>query len=302
MLTASFARLTPAQIAAIALLGAVITGQRPAAAVELEVRKVAVFDPPVVAAPVMPDQLPHSRVAHGTRDLARAWLAAPTRRYGHAVLGDDLEAGELRAQMQSGRTLVARLSDDCVFEDLVPRLVDLDADGRDEVVVVQSCHSTGAMITVWGEANGRLVRKAAGGAIGMANRWLNPIGFGDFNGDGRLEIAVVQTPHIGGVVKIYRLNGAKLALVAKRGHYSTHALGSTELGLGQVFRLGHADALLVPDRERDHLAVLALRDGRLAELARVPLGAPLASGLAPGAPRTWRFRLADGHAAEVSVR
>ncbi len=170
MLTASFARLTQAQIAAIALLGAAIIGQLPAAAVELEVRKLAVFDPPVVAAPVMPVQLPHSRVAQGTRDLARAWLAAPTRRYGHAVLGDDLEAGELRVQMHSDRTLAATLSDDCVFEDLVPRLVDLDTDGRDEVVVAQSCHSTGAMITVWGEANGRLVRKAAGGAIGMANR------------------------------------------------------------------------------------------------------------------------------------
>lgn len=277
-------------------------GQGLAAAVELELRKIVDFHPPVIAAPSLPDQLPHSRNAHGTRDLVKAWLAAPTRRYRHAVLGDDLEAAELRAQTQSGRMLVATLPDECVFEDLVPRLVDLDADGRDEVVVVQSCQSTGAMITVWGDANGGLVRKAAGGAIGTAHRWLNPIGFGDFDGDGRLEIAIVQTPHIGGIVKIFRLDGAALALVAERGHYLTHAPGSTDLGLGQVFRLERTDALLVPNQERDHLVVLALRDGRLAELARLPLGARLASGLVLVSPRAWRFRLADGRAAEVSVR
>jgi hypothetical protein len=289
-------------MAALALLGASALGQGPAAAVELELRKIVDFHPPVVAASSLPDQLPHSRIAHGTRDLVKAWLAAPTRRYRHAVLGDDVEAGELRAQTRSGRTLVATLPDDCVFEDLVPRLVDLDGDGRDEVVVVQSCQSTGAMITVWGEASGSLVRKAAGGAIGTAHRWLNPIGFGDFDGDGRVDIAIVQTPHIGGIVKIYRLDGSTLALVSERGHYSTHALGSTDLGLGQVFRLGRTDALLVPNQERDHLVVLALRDGRLAELARLPLGAQLASGLVPIGPRTWRFRLADGRAAELSVR
>jgi hypothetical protein len=302
MLIVSIARRAPARIAALALLGAGVLWQGLAAAVELELRKIVDFHPPVIAAPSLPDQLPHSRVAHGARDLARAWLAAPTRRYRHAVLGDNLEAAELRAQTRSGRILVATLPDDCVFEDLVPRLVDLDADGRDEVVVVQSCQSTGAMITVWGEANGGLARRAAGGAIGTAHRWLNPIGFGDFNGDGRLEIAIVQTPHIGGIVKIYRLDGATLALVAERGHYSTHAPGSTELGLGQVFRLGRTDALLVPNQERDHLVVLALRDGRLGELARLPLGARLASGLAPVSPRAWRFRLADGRAAEVSIR
>lgn len=292
----------PAWIAALALTAGSALGLRPAVAVELELRSVADFRPPAAAIPSAPDQLPHSQVANGARDLARAWLASPTRRYAHAVLGDDLEASALRVQTRSGRTLAATLPEDCVFEDLVPRLVDLDADGRDEVVVVQSCQSTGAMITAWGVVNGRLVRKAAGGAIGMPHRWLNPIGFGDFDGDGRLEIAVVETPHIGGIVKIYRLAGTTLVLVAERARYSTHAPGSTDLGLGQVVRLGRTDGLLVPNQQRDHLVVLALRDGRLAELARAPLGAPLASGLVPAGLDTWRFRLSDGRAAEVLIR
>jgi len=301
MLKISMAGRAPALMTALALLGAV-PAHRLAVAVELELRGIVDFHPTVVAAPSLPHQLPHSQVAYGARDLVKVWLAAPTRRYRHAVLGDDVEAGELRAQTRNNRVLIARLPEDCVFEDLVPRLADLDADGRDEVVVVQSCQSTGAMISVWGTANGGLVRKAVGGAIGTAHRWLNPIGFGDFDGDGRVEIAVVQTPHIGGIVKIYRLDGVALALVASRGYYSTHVLGSTDLGMGQVFRLGRTDALLVPNQARDHLVVLALRDGRLAELARAPLGAQLAGGLVPSRPRSWRFRLVDGRAAEVSIR
>ena len=46
-----------------------------------------------------------------------------------------------------------------VFEDLVPRLVDLDGDGRDEVVLVESDLLRGAALVVLGL---RPVRTAAG--------------------------------------------------------------------------------------------------------------------------------------------
>lgn len=295
-------RVALAWVSTFALLYAVVLGAPTASGVELELRDTPDFRSPAAPRSSLPDQLPHSHIAQGGRDIASAWLAAPTRRYTHAVLGDELEASELRVRDRSGRTLIARASGDCVFEDLIPRLADVDGDGRDDVLVVQSCQQTGAMITVWHVAGGRLVLKAAGGAIGTPHRWLNPIGVGDFDGDGRLEIAVVVTPHIGGIVKIYRLAGTSLTLVAERGHYSTHIPGSTDLGLGQVFRLGESDALLVPDQARDHLAVLALRNGHIVELARIALGAALVSGLVPAGPGTWRFGLADGRAAEVSVR
>ena len=39
--------------------------------------------------------------------------------------------------------------------------------------------------------------------IGLSHRWLNPVGAADFDGDGKMEIAVVITPHIGGTLKLY---------------------------------------------------------------------------------------------------
>jgi hypothetical protein len=35
-------------------------------------------------------------------------------------------------------------------------------------------------------------------------RRLNPVGFGDFDGDGAMEVAYVQTPHIGGILIVMR--------------------------------------------------------------------------------------------------
>ncbi len=53
---------------------------------------LAFIDTP--AKPKLPDgALPDGHVATGTRDIARAWLAEPTTRYDHGILGDKIEAG-----------------------------------------------------------------------------------------------------------------------------------------------------------------------------------------------------------------
>ena len=41
-------------------------------------------------------------------------------------------------ETRAGKRFTVRLKDDAVFEDLAPRLVDLDGDGRDEIVLVKS--------------------------------------------------------------------------------------------------------------------------------------------------------------------
>ncbi|PMR68583.1 hypothetical protein CR158_22340 [Halomonas heilongjiangensis] len=43
----------------------------------------------------------------------------------------------------------------------------------------------------------------------MPNRWLNPVGVADLSGNGEAEIAAVTTPHIGGVLRVYRRSGER---------------------------------------------------------------------------------------------
>jgi hypothetical protein len=244
---------------------------------------------PMAVAERPPGILPDGVVATGTGTIRAAWLTGPTRRYAHGVLGDDVEASGLAVRMAAGETLSMTLHHDAVFEDRIPRLVDLNGDGRDEVLVVKSTQSSGAALALIAPVDGRLRQIAEGEPIGLAYRWLNPVGVGDFDGDGRIETAHVETPHIGGSLVLSRLEGDRLVEIRREGGFSNHRMGSRVLGLSMVLDAdgdGVPD-LLVPDNPRTSLRVVTFAGGSFRELARIDLGAEIRSSLR-------RATLADG--------
>lgn len=206
-------------------------------------------------APLPSGLIPHATITAGERDIRETWLADPTDRYGHGVLGDGIEASALKAKTASGEILTYRLPGDSVFEDLTPRLADIDGDGSDEIIVVRSYLQAGAALAVFGIRGGKLDLVAESAAIGLPNRWLNPVGAGDFDGDGHKEIAVVRTPHIGGILIFYRMADGRLTEIARRPGFSTHAMGSTVLGMAAVLDLDGdgADDILLPGQTRTEL-------------------------------------------------
>lgn len=233
--------------------------------------------PAVAQAPGPQARIPHSVVAAGDRDIARAWLAEPTARYAHGVLGDAIEAGALVVETRGGERLVHRVQERFVFEDLTPRLADLDGDGRDEVIVVRADARLGAALVVYGIEDGALVEEAATDPIGRANRWLNPVGVADLDGDGAMEVAYVETPHIGGILRVFTWRDGGLVFRDALAGVSNHALGSTALGLHALAdRDGDGTPeIVVPTQARDALVVVDFRDGRLGEAARIALPGPV---------------------------
>ncbi len=145
----------------------------------------------------------------------------PVARYGHAVLGDTPEWAALDGP--GGRFT---LPEHRVFEDLAPRLADLDGDGRNEAVVVESDTGLGARLSVYAlPEEGAPQLLAATPFVGRTFRWLAPVGIADLDADGRLEIAYVETPHIGGTLRIWTLrDGALVQEYAARG-FSNHRIG-----------------------------------------------------------------------------
>lgn len=204
--------------------------------------------------------LPDGVVAVGD-DGRLAWLDQPTDRYRHGVLGDAIEAGGLTVQHPSGKRATLTLAPDAVFEDRYPRFADMDGDGVDEILVVKAYAASGgalALISV-GDDDSLPTIVAEGPAIGTANRWLNPVGVGDVDGDGRMEALVVVTPHIGGTLTAYEWQGDKLVIDHEIYGFSNHAIGSRELALSAVVDLngdGIAEAL-VPDARRNAMRVVA---------------------------------------------
>lgn len=249
-----------------------------------------------------PDQLPQSRAVRGNQDIAVAWLAGPTTRYEHGVLGDDLEASRLVVETYDGDTLEFELPASRVFEDLEPRLEDLDGDNKDEILVVESDVNLGASLAIYGIVERRVTRRAMTPFLGRPNRWLNPVGAGDFDADGRLDIAIVVTPHIGGILRLYHFTEPTLSQFAEVSGVSTHHIGSTELGLGQVVTLGNdGNGLLLPDQSRRALILFQWSSNGMRDLARTNLPAPISSSLVPVSVNRWRFSLDDGRHMEIRL-
>jgi hypothetical protein len=235
--------------------------------------------------PAPSDIIPHARIVRGARDIRAAWFASPTERYGHGVLGDRIEAAALKVETQSGEILSHELAADSVFEDLTPRLADIDGDGRDEIIAVHSYEDGGAAIALFGIRDGQLIRLAESDPVGLSNRWLNPVGAGDFDGDGKSEIAVIQTPHIGGILILYRWQGERLAETSRRFGFSTHAMGSTVLGMSAVLDLDGdgGDEILVPDQGRTDLKAISYAGGAFRILWSVPNDARIATSIVTAA-------------------
>lgn len=216
------------------------------------------------------DALPDSHPALGRGRIAEAWLVVPTERYDHGVLGDAIEAGGLLVRLKDGGERRLLLPETEVFEDLFPRLADLDRDGADEIIVVRSSLQGGAVLTVYGLVGDELQLVAEGPANLSAHRWLNPVGAADFDGDGVTEVAYVETPHIGGILRILSLQDGRLVEEASMAGYSNHRIGSRELGLSAIldFDEDGLPEILLPSARRRSLRVLRYKAGEISLIGR----------------------------------
>ncbi|TVO75805.1 FG-GAP repeat domain-containing protein [Sedimenticola selenatireducens] len=229
----------------------------------------------------LPDALPDGVVIEGAGAVKRAWLVFPTRRYDHAILGDDIEAAGIRVELATGEQLTFTLPEGSVFEDRYPRLVDLDNDGIEEIVLVRSYLDRGAALAVLKINNAGIELLAESTPIGLAHRWLNPVGAGDFDQDGQQELAVVITPHIGGVLTLYKVEGNRLQPIYQMPGFSNHRIGSRELGQSAIVDVNDDGVpdMAVPAVGFHELRLISIINGALKEINRVAHSSPIRTAL-----------------------
>ena len=177
----------------------------------------------------------------------------PTTRYPHGVLGDAVEYTDLVVRLPDGRSLRATWEAPVVFEDTAPRLVDLDGDGTPEIITVESHEIRGARLALWRIGPDRLEPLAQTPWIGTRFRWLAPVGAADMDGDGTMEIAYIDRPHLARTLRVWRLTfdggqDAQLTEIAARTGLTNHRIGEDfitgglrECGTGPEMLTANAD-------------------------------------------------------------
>lgn len=189
--------------------------------------------------------------------IVSADYAAPTDRYAHGILGDAIEWGALEITTDTGTRRFV-LSEDRVFEDVAPRLADVDGDGSPEVIVVETLASAGAQLAVYDETG----KIAATPHIGQTNRWLAPIGVADLDGDGAVEIAYIDRPHLAKTLRVWRYRDDALVPVADLPGLTNHRIGERDIG-GGLRDCGDGPEMITANADWTQVMATRLIDGQL---------------------------------------
>ncbi|PSP65947.1 hypothetical protein BRC79_07790 [Halobacteriales archaeon QH_8_67_27] len=225
------------------------------------------------------DALPDARpVAVGPGRYAL--LGGRTERYPHGALGDAVEAERVvLADVREGlstRTVVDL--DGPVVEGIAPIAADVTGDGIRNLLVTLADSQSGARLAAFTTEGDRV---ATGPGFSSGNRWRHQLCVAPFGPDGELEVAAVETPHIGGTARFYRRDGDELRSVTSRSGVSSHAYRSRNLdgGLAADVDGDGRPELVVPTDRRGELLALARTEDGVEVRRRFALGGELASNV-----------------------
>lgn len=186
-------------------------------------------------------------------EITAAEFTEPTTRYAHGILGDRIEWGTMAFTLQDQSEVRIVLPPSRVFEDLVPRLVDIDQNGTFEAMVVESSQTEGARLALYNETG--LI--AATPYIGRRNRWLAPIGAADLNGDGHIEVAYIDRPHLAKTLRVWSFRDGALVEIASKQGLTNHRIGEDFIS-GGLRSCAGAPELITADSDWNNIVATKL--------------------------------------------
>ena len=214
-------------------------------------------------------QMPQTvRLAEDSSTVAGAWFDGPSTIYPHGILGDAIEPTVLAAYSPHAKLscgdIRAASGSDHVFEDVAPRQIDLDNDGTPEIIVVRTHLKKGAQLAVYKDTrDGLLTLIATTPYIGRRNRWLAPIGAADLDGDGTIEIAYIDRPHLAKILRVWRFQNDTLTEIAQMSGLTNHRIGESDIG-GGIRTCAGAPEMVVASADWSQIMVVRLTEGKLA--------------------------------------
>jgi hypothetical protein len=226
------------------------------------------------------DALPDARLVFDEKERILL-LTGRTQAYRHGVLGDTVEAQSVTlvtTYPKSSALRIIELPSGSVIENTAPIWSDLNGDGVREIILTVSDRHKGARFMVYSD-DGALI--ASGPAVGKGYRWRHQIAVAPFGPQGEIELVGVRTPHIGGVVEFFRLEGEELRRRAHIKGFSSHIMGLRNLDMaaaGDFDGDGRVE-LLVPLQSLDSLAAVRHTEKGAQRVWELPLKGKLSTNL-----------------------
>jgi hypothetical protein len=226
--------------------------------------------------------LPDARIVVNDAGLAAVYTGATNERYVHGIMGDDLEAAALTVIDMEQQAIFGRieLPGEAVFEGIAPFWADLNADGVQDLVTTVSFPGGGAQLRAYA-VDGTLI--ASSDPVGSSNRWRHQLAWGPFGAAGENRLVEVLTPHIGGIVGFFAVDGDQLVRVASIEGYTSHVIGSRNLDMAVAgdFDGDGQPEIVLADQQRQRIAGLTLTpENTIREAWTLPLDGMLATNLA----------------------
>jgi len=204
--------------------------------------------------------------------ITAARFSDPKYHYTHGVLGDTKEWGALeidasiggpsngqtQLRLRRNTTFIYRLPLDHVFEDIAPRLADVTGDSLPEVMVVETDVRRGAALAIYG-SRGKIAQTPH---IGRSHRWLAPVGAVDLDGDGHIEIAYVDRPHLARTLRIWRFANNTLTHVADQPGLTNHRIGEDHIS-GGIRTCNGQPEVITANADWTRLVASTLSNGRI---------------------------------------
>ena len=239
----------------------------------------------VARLPIM--ALPDARLVMNRVGQVAVYANASDQRYGHGILGDQVEAATLLVlELRQGQIRILTRIDlpgEDVYEGIAPFWADVDGDGVEDLVTTVSNGSLGARLRAYLWDGVALRQEVDGPALGRGKRWRHQLTAGPFGPSGEIEVVDVKTPHIGDVMEFFRFSGDSLQLVAALPGVTTHAIDSRNLDQtagGDFNGDGQPEVLALDEARRAVVAVQRDNDGA-AQVWRLDAAADVVSNFAP---------------------
>jgi hypothetical protein len=199
-------------------------------------------------------------------EIASARFAVDLDVYPHRIMGDIREKAVLIATDSSGRDHTVDLRETGpghnVFEDIEPRVVDADGDGANDIVVVETSQTEGGQLAIYSLRRGELTKVAATPHIGTRFRWLAPVGIADMDGNGTVDLAYIDRPHLAKTLRVWSWAPGGLTQIASLAGVTNHRIGD-EVIWGGLRDCGAGPEMIVAEADWSGTVSVKLENGNL---------------------------------------